>query len=139
MNSEEARKIVAQIWCQPDFESVEMDVWLAEAFSEVLQREVNKALSTKFTTMSHGQMGQILGQVIDRRISQDQQWGGPDGDDNNTPYHWCTFISKQSVEALAHTTLGTCPATYRDRMLDIAALAVAAIASCDRCEGGEDD
>jgi len=40
MASEWAMEIAAQVWCKPTTEKIEMDVVLAEAFAEELDKEV---------------------------------------------------------------------------------------------------
>ena len=42
MTIEEARGLAAQAWCTPQTQAIEMDVRLAEAFADILKREVDK-------------------------------------------------------------------------------------------------
>lgn len=42
MNKETARGLAAQAWCTPSNENKEMDTELAEAFADILLREVSK-------------------------------------------------------------------------------------------------
>lgn len=74
----------------------------------------------------------IFAEIIDERIAQDQQWGGPEHDDEHNPIDWLNFVNDRlgdvspfdySPEALAH---------YRRRLVQTAALAVAALQSLDR-------
>jgi hypothetical protein len=68
--------------------------------------------------------------VIAERVRQDRQWGGSENDNANTFADWLKLIDKQaSYAALSHYPIAL---NYRERMVKIAALAVAAIESLDR-------
>ncbi len=69
----------------------------------------------------------IFSQISVKRLEQIQQWGGPEHDDLHTPEEWTAFIGKQ----LSYYVSGNEP---RDRLLKIAALAIAATESFDRNE-----
>lgn len=70
----------------------------------------------------------ILGEVVVKRAEQDEEWGGPDHDDQHRLVEWCDFIEIQSRKALEE-----CRAVdVRERLINIAALAVAAVQSHDR-------
>lgn len=84
--------------------------------------------------------------VIAERNRQDQQWDGPEHDDDHTSYDWSAFIhhhtAKLHLLRREHGRLrgephewvesdGPAP-DYRERLVKIAALAVAAIESYDR-------
>ena len=76
----------------------------------------------------------ILGEIVNERDLQDRQWGGPEHDDQHGMMDWLNYIQKQSNQAtalLCHQEPGG-PEQYRERMVKIAALAVAAIESYDR-------
>lgn len=82
----------------------------------------------------------VLTDIIAERGRQDAQWGGPPHDDDHSPDEWLEFIEHQ-VDA-AHALIGAGSedengepngdARYRQRLVKIAALAVAAIESLDR-------
>lgn len=69
----------------------------------------------------------VLQEIADERSRQDERWGGPDHDDTHTPFDWCHFISLRLSEAEVGNG-----EEYRRMMLEIAALATAAIESYDR-------
>ena len=71
-------------------------------------------------------------EVGNERQRQDRKWGGPMADDNRkTPHDWCSDIA--AYVAWAHQ-MSRCdsPEKYRRRMMQVAALAVAACESFDR-------
>lgn len=74
------------------------------------------------------------------RERQIQQWGGCEHDDTHKPEEWLSFIAKQvkKAEREAKASDGQIDRAtrfeVRDRLVKIAALAVAAIESMDRAE-----
>lgn len=66
----------------------------------------------------------VLNEVKVERVRQDLKWGGPTHDDTHGQTDWLDFIYVR--------TRDDTPAPYRKRMLQIAALAVAAIEAEDR-------
>lgn len=68
------------------------------------------------------------GDVVAERQRQDAKWGGPEHDDQHSPDEWLGFI--QEKWAGAHESLTA--DEYRYQLVQIAALAVAAIESLDR-------
>jgi hypothetical protein len=79
-------------------------------------------------------LADVLEDVLEERISQDAQWGGPAHDDEHSVFEWYGFIEHQmellAVEQQGHD-VDDIP-TARARLVKIAALAVAAIESLDR-------
>jgi hypothetical protein len=73
-------------------------------------------------------MERIFTEIRDKRAYQDQKWGGPEHDDSvETEDSWIKYINeyasgKGRAEGRA----------FRERMIHVAALAVAAIQSFDR-------
>lgn len=67
---------------------------------------------------------EVLAEVSKERRYQDRKWGGPIADDGHTPGEWLGFIREYWRAERG--------ANYRDRLLKIAALAVAAIEAFDR-------
>lgn len=84
------------------------------------------------------EMGMILAQIIEERRSQDRQWGGADHDDGHDRSDWPKFIAEHNDRAIKMARkIGTTHANgaadeYRKQLIEIAALAVAAIESHDR-------
>lgn len=82
------------------------------------------------------QQEEVFAEVAREREAQDYQWGGPKHDDEHVGQDWCDFIAKQLKDARladrnpTHAKKGQ----YRRRMVKVAALAIAAIESYDRCE-----
>jgi hypothetical protein len=74
----------------------------------------------------------IASEVISERDRQDFQWGGPDQDDRRSSRDFLSYIASQVELATAEKTSG-----HRNRMLRIAALAVASIEAIDRREHAE--
>lgn len=63
------------------------------------------------------------------RVRQDTKWGGPEHDDTHTHTDWINLIDKRLAPPVSHRT----PAVeYRRAMIEIAALAIAAVESFDR-------
>lgn len=87
-----------------------------------------------------GRLSGTEGIVLDifaERDRQDAQWGGPDHDDSHSARDWLVYVNKQVETAIGETlsddtTQLVDPEHYRQRMVKIAALAVAAIESLDR-------
>ncbi len=70
----------------------------------------------------------VVSEVMVERARQDEQWGGPVNDDKNDWYDWRGLIYRQqqfmSMEGTDHAR--------RQRLIKIAALALAAVESMDR-------
>lgn len=73
----------------------------------------------------------IWADIRRERRRQDSKWGGPDHDDRHSPGDWIRFIVKHLGRCAADTIDGL---SFRQHMVRIAALAVAAIEACDRQE-----
>ncbi len=75
----------------------------------------------------------IIEEILVERTRQDEKWGGAEHDDNHNPEDWCNYIiayatwSKQMADYNSFDK-------YRRRMIQVAALAVAACESLDRRE-----
>lgn len=74
---------------------------------------------------------QVLRDVRIERLRQDQKWGGPDHDDKHGPDDWCRWINAYMTWAKTMAEFDS-PEKYRKRMIQVAALAVAAVESHDR-------
>lgn len=73
---------------------------------------------------------ELVGDVFLERARQDAQWGGPAHDDTHTMGDWLNFVNKQA--GLTQTSAVRDEAEMRGRMVKIAALALAALASYER-------
>lgn len=71
----------------------------------------------------------VYDEIRAERAKQDEQWGGPDHDDEHSPQEWAQYLHKQWLAAAHESELG---GDYRGRLIKIAALAVAAAESYDR-------
>lgn len=74
-------------------------------------------------------MKTVYEEIQKEREHQDIKWGGPGEDDLNTDHNWIAYIIKQTGQAV--TRQGD-RSNFRQRMIRVAALAVAAIERCDR-------
>ena len=72
----------------------------------------------------------VVGDVFLERARQDAQWGGPAHDDTHTMGDWLNLIYKQV--GMTQTSTERDEAELRGRMVKIAALALAALASYER-------
>lgn len=70
-------------------------------------------------------------ELQERRNKQDVQWGGPAHDDTHDRRDWPTFIEKFMLRADADAQAGLFE-RYESNMIDVAALAIAAILSSRR-------
>ena len=70
--------------------------------------------------------------ILHERQKQDRKWGGPEHDDTHVPVHWNRIIQHYSELAIGAIFVDENPADYRRHLIQVAALAVAAIQSHDR-------
>ena len=80
-------------------------------------------------------MDRILEEIRRERDRQDEKYGGPDHDDSHYPGDWCLILSKYLGRAAAETIDAEPNAAFRDTMIKIAAVAIAAAQSFDRVQG----
>lgn len=74
----------------------------------------------------------VFAAVVAERARQDSKWGGAQADDaRKTPMDWCLDIEAYNTWACQMYRMGS-PEKYRHRMMQIAALAIAACESYDR-------
>lgn len=73
----------------------------------------------------------VIEEVQAERERQDEQWGGPDHDDEHSAEKWCDLVYEYLSRAWQTRHLQPSDG-YRKRMVQVAALAVAAIESHDR-------
>lgn len=71
----------------------------------------------------------ILNEICTERLKQDSQWGGAEHDDTHDIFDWCNYIEYQTNKAKLAENVG---AEHRNRLMKVAALAIAAIESIDR-------
>jgi len=76
-------------------------------------------------------MERILEEIAAERERQDGKWGGPDHDDTHTPFDWERWIKTYSAWA-RQMAEGGAHKKCRRRLIQTAALAVAAVESLDR-------
>lgn len=77
-------------------------------------------------------MPEIFQAVIVERHAQDRQWGGPEHDDKHIPQDWEGLIGMHAALLTDVDGNGLPRADYRQRLITVAALAVAATQSWDR-------
>lgn len=79
-------------------------------------------------------VGSALDDVAHERVRQDEKWGGPDHDDAHTTADFAKLIEKRTaMMKRGHRDLRE--ANHRDKLKEIAALAVAAMERIDRKTG----
>jgi hypothetical protein len=69
---------------------------------------------------------QLLRALLARRYQQDRRHGGPDHDDVHAPKDWVTLVHSYAAAAELRNDD---PAAFESKMLDVAALAQAALES----------
>jgi hypothetical protein len=76
----------------------------------------------------------IWEEIKTERASQDKRWGGPQHDDTHTARDWCYFLITKTGKAMGLSFMSDdiSARTWRKCMVQVAALAVAAIESYDR-------
>lgn len=74
---------------------------------------------------------QILSDICAERRRQDIKWGGPEHDDIHTADQWANFILDHNEQARDAGFYGP-ESDYRNQLVRVAALALAAIESHDR-------
>jgi hypothetical protein len=79
----------------------------------------------------------IYNEVLKERRRQDEKFGGPDLDDKRKrPFDWVDDILAYAVWAKQMYRMAS-PSKYRRRLIQVAALAVAAVEQHDRRYGNE--
>lgn len=116
------------------------DIDEAEGATAAVVRMTREAAET-IKQLRQGYQGDIItcslviNEVASERSRQNQKWGGPAVDDvRKTPEDWCLDIEAYNTWACQMHRMGS-PYKYRLRMMQVAALAVAACESFDRKEG----
>lgn len=95
---------------------------------EIEQEHVETILGT--THLQH----LIIGEVLKERGSQDKKWGGAEHDDGHELFDWLHFIEKKCGQARYHHANSDFQ-NARRRLIQIAALAIAAVESANRRTG----
>lgn len=75
---------------------------------------------------------EVFAEILQERMAQDRQWGGPEHDDDHWVEDWNRFIQYQIEQMpLLAKDIATMEAS-KERYIKIAALAVAAVECIDR-------
>lgn len=69
----------------------------------------------------------IYQEIQAERRRQDEKWGGPQHDDQHEPKDWITYLAKHLGRAVTPH-----PGVFREQMVIVAALAIAALEYFDR-------
>lgn len=72
----------------------------------------------------------VLAEVEGERQYQNTKWGGATHDDHHAPDDWLRFLDEHVGKARSAAPVGW--PEYRQRLLEVAALAVAAVETLDR-------
>ena len=79
---------------------------------------------------------QILKDIEKEREYQRKRWGDDFDDQHNTPFHWATYIANYSTRwpwlIDDPSEFASVLVEFRKRMIQVAALAIAAVESVDR-------
>ena len=105
---------------------------MANLADQALDTELHMGDAGYFRESGPASMNGVLASVKECRALQDEQWGGPEHDDTHAAHEWLGFIQKQLDEAdvaLDPPPGGSNLDIYESRLIDVAALAVAAIQS----------
>lgn len=73
-----------------------------------------------------------MAEVLNERKLQDKKWG----EQNHHPYKWLSILGEEVGES-CKAVLEDSPLQYREEMIQVAAVAIAAIESLDRNELGD--
>lgn len=73
----------------------------------------------------------IISDIVAERDRQDEKWGGAEHDDNHNTIDFCWFIKNYTGWAAQMSAMNS-PDKARNRLIQVAALAVAAVESIDR-------
>jgi len=93
------------------------------------QKRVRAILSTP---QQSGEWNKVLTEIAAERERQDRKWGGPEHDDQKAPNDFVQHIQDYAGWARVMAGMGSMD-KYRRRMVQVAALAVAAVETTDRC------
>ena len=84
------------------------------------------------------EISRLTSEVFDERKAQDKQWGGPEHDDGHPPQAWREMLERHVAKLTTFMGSNNNPNEYvtaddyRDRLIKIAALAIAAAQTYDR-------
>jgi hypothetical protein len=81
-------------------------------------------------------MGSIYSEIEEERTRQDEKWGGPAHDDSHSPGDWRWLVGQRMGRAYTEYAQGAI-AAHRKRLIEAAALVVAALESFDRHAEGK--
>lgn len=79
----------------------------------------------------------VLTQILEERRNQDKKWGGPAFDDERERTEWLSLIREHEERAKRAVSRTGDLDEYRQQMIQIAALAIAAIHAHDRRAGAD--
>lgn len=79
-------------------------------------------------------MDDVLQEVKNERIEQDKKWGGPEHDDKHSTGDFVELILDYTT-SVTYMSIAKNDGLKRKRLIQVAALAVAAIESIDRKAG----
>jgi hypothetical protein len=74
----------------------------------------------------------ILHEIFQERQRQDEQWGGPEHDDQHIDDDWIALLRRRIDRADVDLNVNGDHDSYRKRLIQVAALAVAATEAYDR-------
>lgn len=104
---------------------------LARVWTKVEKIRAKQAAKPKHSPLPEHPSGEWVAQVIAERERQDRKWGGPEHDDQKSPNDFVQHIEDYAGWARVMAGMGSFE-KYRRRMIQVAALAGAAIEAADR-------
>ncbi len=100
--------------------------------------DLTVASDGRHTKARYVELARVLGDMLAERECQDAKWGGPDHDDAHDANDWIEFIWEHAAKARNALFTQATP-TYRRRLIEVAALALAAVESLDRQRASESE
>lgn len=77
----------------------------------------------------------VINEVLEERWRQISKGHSEKSDDMNTEVGWILFMQVRLIDAASQAISGTIKSEYRRRLVQVAAMAIAAVESWDRKHG----
>ncbi len=123
-------KFVYEVWLDELTEAL-VEQLVGTGYGATHAEVVQSATEHTLRMTARKSLHRTLAEVGTERMRQDAKWGGPEHDDCKSPDNWCRDIEAYLMWARQMADMGN-PDKYRSRMLQVAALAVAACETLDR-------
>ncbi len=100
-----------------------------------MEETINASMEETINASAEGKsrfISPVHFEVVAERAHQDEKWGGPEHDDQYTVGEFLYLVENYAVSARALSSMGSRKGKARHRLIQVAALAVAAVESIDR-------